>query len=155
LDETSFGRCFQDSRGYAPIGKPLFIKRSRPRMTTLSFVVAVNDKKIVHRMGTTGSFNTEKFVSFLKEAPIPKGAVLLLDNVSFHHSKSVKELAEVKGWKLLFVPPYSPWYNPIEGIFSIVKREYYKHGCIDQAFNSVKQSHFKAFFEKSLSIKLI
>ena len=58
----------------------------------------------------------------------------MLDNVSFHHSKVCKEVAYAKGYDLLFVPPYYPWFNPIEGIFSVVKRSFYKGATIQQAF---------------------
>jgi hypothetical protein len=36
IDETSFGRHGAEVRGYAPVGKPLVIKRARPRITTVS-----------------------------------------------------------------------------------------------------------------------
>ncbi len=52
---------------------------------------------------------------------LPAGTVLLLDNVSFHHSKVVKEYAISQGLVLLYVPPYSPWFNSVEGVFSIAK----------------------------------
>jgi transposase len=72
-----------------------------------------------------------------------------LDNVAFHHSKVAKDAAERKGFILLFVPPYSPWFNPIEGVFSIVKREFYKHGDISRSFDAVKTTHCQSFFKKS------
>jgi transposase len=53
---------------------------------------------------------------------------------------------------LLFTPPYSPWFNPIEGVFSIVKRHYYKHGNINAAFACVEARHTAAFFRQALSL---
>jgi hypothetical protein len=47
---------------------------------------------------------------------------ILLDNVSFHRSNCIKEFVESKGFKFLFIPPYSPQYNPIEEVFSDMKR---------------------------------
>lgn len=76
----------------------------------------------------------------------------MLDNVKFHHSKLVKKYAEEKGIELLCVPPYSPWFNPIEGVFSVVKRHYYAHGSIDDAFQVVSAQHMNAFFQKSMSL---
>jgi transposase len=150
LDETSFGRHGLVSKGYAPIGKPLVLKRAKPRVTTTSTLVAISENEILKREQTPGSFNTQKFLEFLKTLECPSGTVILLDNVAFHHSKVVKELIEFKGWHLLYVPPYSPWFNPIEGVFSIVKRHYYKHGFIDQAFQSVDSRHIEAFFKKAM-----
>ena len=45
--------------------------------------------------------------------------VVLIDNVAFHHSKIVKQYARDRNIHLLYVPPYSPWFNPVEGVFSI------------------------------------
>ena len=44
-----------------------------------------------------------------------------MDNVSFHKSKRIKELVESTSNKLLFIPPYSPDFNPIEEVFSEMK----------------------------------
>jgi transposase len=115
--------------------------------------VVVSDSEIIKREETYGSFNTDKFVSFLKQLDMPSETVILLDNVSFHHSKEAIKVAEAKGWIMLFVPPYSPWFNPVEGVFSIVKRDYYKNGSIEKAFQTVNVQHLKAFFAASLSTR--
>ena len=44
-----------------------------------------------------------------------------MDNVSFHKSKRIKELIEGSNNKILFIPPYSPDFNPIEEVFSEMK----------------------------------
>jgi transposase len=118
----------------------------------VSSLVIASEYQVVKRTELNGSFNTQRFCAFLQELHIPRGSVILLDNVSFHHSKAALEVVQRKGIVLLFTPPYSPWFNPIEGIFSIVKRQYYKDGNIDGAFNAVTLSHCSAFFRKSFSI---
>jgi transposase len=134
VDETSFGRHCAPVYGYALSGTPLRIKKNRPRCTTVSVVAAVTADGSIFRRQHAGSFNTDRFAAFLDDLQLPVGSVILLDNVSFHHSRRVKDIADLKGWDLLHTPPYSPWYNPIEGVFSIVKRSYYKCGDIDCAF---------------------
>lgn len=138
--------------GYSPVGKQLRVKRSLPRMTTMSSIVVASCEEVIQRVDRNGSFNTISFCSFLESLNVSRGTVVLLDNVSFHHSKAAKAIAESKGLVLLFTPPYSPWFNPIEGIFSIVKREYYKDGSIERAFKTVNRAHCQAFFQKSLTI---
>ena len=155
LDETSFGRHGKQVMGYSPIGKQLRIEKSRPTMTTISSLVIASVDKIWKRKEITGSYNTKLFLYFLEELDLPKLSVILLDNVSFHHSKSVKEWASSKNIDLLYTPPYSPWFNPIEGIFSIIKRSFYKQGNINQAFCAVTNSHCKAFFDKSFNDKFL
>ena len=74
-----------------------------------------------------------------------------MDNVSFHHSIKVKELCKSKNLDILYTFPYSPWYNPIELYFSIIKRHYYQYQDIDKAFDSITDDHLQAFFNKSLN----
>ena len=41
-----------------------------------------------------------------------------MDNVAFHKNKEVKAIAEAKRHIIIFLPPYSPFLNPIENMFS-------------------------------------
>lgn len=144
IDETSFGRNGKDTKGYCLRGKQLKVQRSNPNRITISSLVAISDSKIIHRQEVKGSFNSELFSKFILDIALPQGTVILLDNVSFHHSLIVREAAKSKGFELLYTPPYSPWFNPIEGVFSIVKRNFYQLGCINTAFDSVNEKHCKA-----------
>ena len=49
-----------------------------------------------------------------------------MDNLSVHKAKSVQKLLKEQRFKVIFNPPYSPWGNPIEECFSVVKRDYRK-----------------------------
>lgn len=44
-----------------------------------------------------------------------------MDNASIHHVDTVQDLIEGSGARLIFLPPYSPDLNPVEGIFSQIK----------------------------------
>lgn len=153
VDETSFGRnSFQHVRGYAPRGQPLYVSKRRPRTTTASVVACTSASGLVALQERTNkSFDTASFITFLKSLSLPRETVLLLDNVRFHHSRAVRELAAEKGLCLLYVPPYSPWFNPIEYCFSVVKRAYRRTEDIAKAFDALTTDHCRAFFRKSLS----
>ena len=49
------------------------------------------------------------------------GDVVILDNLPAHKSSAVREAIEAAGAKLLFLPPYSPDFNPIENAFAKLK----------------------------------
>ncbi len=47
--------------------------------------------------------------------------VVVIDNASFHKSKKVVELIEAVGCRIIFLPPYSPDFNPIEHWWAAIK----------------------------------
>ena len=61
---------------------------------------------------------------YVREVLVPKlwpGAVVVLDNLSAHKAKAVRALIEAAGARLLYLPPYSPDFNPIELAWSKLK----------------------------------
>ena len=64
-------------------------------------------------------------------------SILIVDNCSIHHVQEVKDLLEAAGI-LIFLPPYSPDYNPAEEMFSYIK--YYLKDHDDLFLNAAVQS---------------
>jgi transposase len=52
---------------------------------------------------------------------VPQGHTVIMDNARFHRKKILRKLARGKV-RLLFLPPYSPDYNPIENTWANMKR---------------------------------
>ena len=149
---ASFGRNVLPPIGYSIKGERLRVKKPKSYIKTQSVLACVsnNNGNVVYEQ-RSGSYNSELFYNFLSTLKYKSGTVFLLDNVRFHHSKIVKELAQSRQWVLLYTPPYSPVFNPIEGVFSIVKRNYYKFLDIKNSFKQVNHTHIIAFFKHSLS----
>lgn len=71
-----------------------------------------------------GAWNRECFEAFLTDGLLPRlppKCVLVLDNARIHHGVKIKEAVEKAGHTLLYLPPYSPDYNPIELVWSWLK----------------------------------
>uniref|UniRef100_UPI0035BC071D transposase n=1 Tax=Brucella oryzae TaxID=335286 RepID=UPI0035BC071D len=49
------------------------------------------------------------------------GDIVILDNLSSHKRPAAREIIEAAGARLMFLPPYSPDFNPIEKAFSKLK----------------------------------
>lgn len=153
VDETSFGRNGGVAMGYCPRGEPLRLERKPARTTTRSVLAGACSNGTFVSVQRQGSYNTATFAEFVAGLPLPEGTVLLLDNVAFHHARGVKAAAASKGYTLLYVPPYSPWYNPIETVFSVIKRHYYQHHDVQAALAVVRESHIKGAFRHSFGIR--
>ena len=75
-------------------------------------------------MSIEGSSDTDSFGRYIREVLAPtlkSGQIVLMDNLSVHTSKWVRELIEGRGCQLWLLPSYSPDMNPIEEAFSKVK----------------------------------
>ena len=72
----------------------------------------------------TGSCNRDLFEQWLEESLVPElkpGKIVVMDNYVIHKSPKVKALIEAAGCTLIFLPPYSPDFNPIEHFWAHLK----------------------------------
>ena len=75
-----------------------------------------------------GTCNAKLFESWVEQfliKELKKGQMVIMviiDNASFHKSKKIKELIESVGCGVIFLPPYSPDFNPIEKFWAFMKR---------------------------------
>jgi transposase len=84
---------------------------------------------ITHRglgpcLAVEGSTTREVFEAYLEQVLAPTlrpGQVVVMDNLSAHKGGRVKEIVQARGCELLYLPPYSPDFNPIEQAFSKIK----------------------------------
>jgi len=137
LDETSFSRKGKDVFGYSDKGKKIAVQKPWKRFTTHSALSYVDEDGSLQYSTVIGSYNKERFVSACNKFSFRDNSVVMMDNVKFHHSKEVLDFFNKRNIEILFVPPYSPWFNPIENVFSLVKKKFYKTGSIEGSFNDV------------------
>jgi transposase len=75
-------------------------------------------------LAVEGSTTREVFETYLEQVLAPTlrpGQMVVMDNLSAHKGGRVKEIVEGRGCELVYLPPYSPDFNPIEQAFSKVK----------------------------------
>jgi transposase len=71
-----------------------------------------------------GAMTGEWFLAYTQQVLAPTlrpGDIVILDNLPAHKGTAVRETIEATGAKLLFLPPYSPDFNPIENAFAKLK----------------------------------
>ena len=74
----------------------------------------------------TGSVNAERLARFVREALLPclkPGDTLVLDNARIHKAALLRPVLEAVGCDLLFLPPYSPDFSPIEPAWGKLKSD--------------------------------
>ena len=110
-------------------------------------------------MCVNGATNGQVFLTYLKDVLIPQlwpGAVVVMDNLNAHKVKGVRELLEAAGARLLYLPPYSPDFNPIEMAWSKLKNFLRKtaartsealDAAIGEGLHAVSASDARGFFK--------
>lgn len=98
------------------------IPLTRSKNTTILSSVRLNGETAytIYQGGTT----KEKFTTYLKDVLIPtlhEGDVVIMDNMRTHCSNEVKKVFNDANISFLYLPPYSPDFNPIEKMWSKVK----------------------------------
>ena len=105
-----------------------------------------------------GAMNGEMFLAWVRQGLAPTlrpGAVVILDNLSTHKIRGVREALEAVGARLLYLPPYSPDFNPIEPMWSKIKQILRRHAprtedellrAAQSAFNAISTADCKGFF---------
>jgi transposase len=71
--------------------------------------------------GATTALVFEAYVEQVLAPSLRKGRIVLMDNLSAHRPKRVRELIEQQGCELIYLPSYSPDYNPLEEAFAKIK----------------------------------
>jgi transposase len=94
------------------------------RWKTTTFVAGLRLSGVVAPFGLDGPINRSAFETYVEQALVPelrRGDVVILDNLSSHKGPRVRALIEAAGATLLYLPPYSPDFNPIENAFAKLK----------------------------------
>lgn len=114
------------TRGYARSkkGQRAIGKVPRNRGSNLSLIAALSAQTIGAEMVLDGAVDGDAFEAWVEQALLPwlqPGQVVVWDNVTPHHRPAVQTLVESVGCSVIFLPGYSPDFNPIEEAFSKIK----------------------------------
>ena len=122
LDESYIMTNMCNKYGWSKKGDRIE-KYVRANPKKYSVLMAINNKKIISSKIYEENVNKKIFYKYMKEELLPKikNKCIVMDNVSFHKSKEIIELIRESNNSILYIPPYSPNYNPIEGVFHILK----------------------------------
>jgi transposase len=126
LDESGFSLTLYRLYGWGRKGEPLVESVPFCRGVNLSVLGAFTCAAgMIARTSKSGAFKREDFERFLHEdllPGLPVGSVLVLDNARIHHGGQIEKMVREAGCSLLYLPPYSPDFSPIELAWSWIKR---------------------------------
>jgi len=124
IDETGVASNLTRLYGRAPRGERLVQKVLHGNWQTTTFVAALRHNRVTAPFVLEGAMNGETFRAYVEQilAPTMKsGDIVFMDNVSVHKVAGVREAIQRRGATLVYLPAYSPDFNPIEQVFAKLK----------------------------------
>jgi transposase len=124
IDETGTSTNMVRPRGRAPRGERLIGKVPHGHWKTTTFVAGLRASALTAPCVIDGPMNGSAFLAYVEQILVPSlnpGDVVVLDNLSAHKVPGVREAIEAAAAKLIYLPPYSPDFNPIEQLFAKLK----------------------------------
>jgi transposase len=110
------GRCLR--------GRRLRMGSPHGHWKTTTVVAALTLRGAIAPFVLSGAINRDAFETYVERVLVPElreGDIVIMDNLSSHKGVKTRALIEAAGASLLFLPPYSPDFNPIEKAFAKLK----------------------------------
>lgn len=125
LDESGVTTEMTRRYGWAP--RPQRVSEAVPagHWRTLTVLAALTVEGVLASMTIESPTDGDVFLAFLEQSLGPRlepGHIVILDNLGAHKVEGVRELVESRGAQLVYLPPYSPDFNPIEQAWSKLKQ---------------------------------
>ena len=118
IDETWASTNMARVRGRAPRGERLRAAIPYGHWKTTTFVAGLRNTGMVAPMVLDGPINGVAFQAYVDQVLVPElrpGDIVIMDNLGSHKGPDIRVAIEAAGASLLYLPPYSPDFNPVRG----------------------------------------
>jgi len=145
IDETGASTKMARLRGWAVKGQRCRAAVPHGHWKTTTFTAGLRLNGLTAPMLLDGPMHGSAFRAYVEQVLVPElnpGDVVVMDNLPAHKVAGVRETIEAAGARLLYLPPYSPDFNPIEMAFSKLKALLRKTAArtVDDLWDAVAQS---------------
>jgi transposase len=125
LDETSTPLTLTPLRARAPRGQRAVGRVPRGTRAHIAWLATLSATGMGESLVVNGTVDGPVFARFVERVLVPSlrpGQIVVLDNLNVHKSTQARTLIEQAGCRLVFLPSYSPDFNPIEHAFAKAKQ---------------------------------
>ena len=158
IDESGCNIAMNRRYGRAPYGRrvPDAVPKNFGRNVSIFGALSCTGLDAV--MSVDGATDTAVFRAYVEQVLVPTlapGDIVVMDNLSSHKVSGIREGMEADGVQLLYLPPYSPDYSPIESYWSKLKASLRKakaqtrdalDEALKQAIEYITESDAKGWF---------
>jgi transposase len=126
VDETGMDSFLYREYVYAKRGENVIGDVPGKKYQRVGIVAAQIGKRVISPIQFDGTMDSKLFEFWFDNflmCELPANSVIVMDNAAFHRKKRLLSLAQDKGHRVIFLPPYSPELNPIEHFWAWLKRK--------------------------------
>lgn len=158
LDESYATTQFTRLRGRSRRGVRLLARVPHGHWKLLTILAAIGVNGVVTAATVDAPTDADVFGSFITNALVPAlrpGQIVVMDNLAAHKISSIRKAIENAGCRLIYLPPYSPDFSPIEPMWSKLKQMLRSIAArtvaelidgIDAAFKTISTSDCLGYF---------
>lgn len=165
LDEVGFAVVIRPKRGRSLRGTSAYSFVTAARSRNISVVAAVNKHGIIYSKIHDKAVTGEDFKICLTEIKNEciqrsiENPVFVMDNARIHHYRGLQQVIVEEDLHIQYLPPYSPFLNPIENVLSVWKNLVIRRCstnenelklAIKECFNEITMAHCDSFYRKML-----
>ncbi len=125
VDEMGTNTSLSPRYAYSPKGRRAYAQVPRNRGANTTLLASMSLEGMGPCLAVEGTTTATVFEAYVEQVLAPslrRGQIVVLDNLGAHKSERARELIEERGCQLLlYLPAYSPDFNPIEEAFSKIK----------------------------------
>ncbi len=132
IDETSVKTNLTRRRGWSPRGTRLAADAPFGNWGTQTFIAGLTHQALIAPRVNKGAMDGPAFAAYIRRVLVPEllpGTAVVLDNLATHRNAEAAAALREAGCWFLYLPPYSPDFNPIEMAFSKLKALLRKAGA--------------------------
>lgn len=124
VDESGANTKMTRLYGRSPVGQRLVSRVPHGHYQTSTLIAAVRLRGPCAPWVFEGAMDGEMFLAWVRQGLAPTlqpQDMVIMDNLATHKAAGVRLAIEAVGARLLYLPPYSPDFNPIENLWSKIK----------------------------------
>lgn len=158
IDESGVNLALTRLYARSPKGQRARGTRPQKRGRNVSLIGALGFGGVIAQVSLLGATDGLTFEAFIAQRLVPNlwpGACVLMDNYSIHKGEEIEQWITQAGARLIYLPPYSPDFSPIENCWSKIKSVLRSIGArtypdlaeaIEKAFEAVSLDDIRAWF---------
>lgn len=124
VDESGVNRALARLYAWSKRGKRAYSHAPVNRGPNVTLLAAISYEGLIAPMQVESATDSDVFLAYLDQVLCPRlkpGQLVLMDNLPAHKVSGVRARIESVGAELLYLPRYSPEYNPVEQLWSKLK----------------------------------